>query len=84
MRLDKLSSALDRDRKNTQLVAKRWQAYLERLGQHQQQSIKDPQLEHYRWMLEEFRVSLFAQQLGTAITISEKRLDRQWKKVQAN
>jgi ATP-dependent helicase HrpA len=32
---------------------------------------------HYRWMLEEYRVSLFAQELGTAIAVSPKRLDRQ-------
>ena len=36
----------------------------------------------YRWMLEEWRVSLFAQELGTSIPVSEKRLDKQWKKVQ--
>ncbi len=35
----------------------------------------------YRWMLEEYRVSLFAQQLGTSIKISPQRLDKQWAKV---
>ena len=38
----------------------------------------DPQrealLEEARWMVEELRVSLFAQRLGTAYPISEKRL----------
>ena len=38
-------------------------------------------LETYRWMLEEYRVSLFAQQLGTSIKISPQRLDKQWGKV---
>ena len=32
----------------------------------------------YRWMLEEFRVSLFAQQLGTRQAVSEKRLKARW------
>ncbi|MEO1498166.1 MAG: ATP-dependent RNA helicase HrpA [Planctomycetota bacterium] len=32
----------------------------------------------YRWMLEEFRVSVFAQQLGASIKVSAKRLDEQW------
>ncbi len=36
----------------------------------------------YRWMLEEWRVSLFAQELGTSIPVSDKRLDKQWKKAQ--
>ncbi|SEA18665.1 ATP-dependent helicase HrpA [Thiothrix caldifontis] len=38
-------------------------------------------LNEYRWMLEEFRVSLFAQELGTARPVSAKRLDELWKKV---
>lgn len=38
-----------------------------------------PELELLRWMLEEFRVSLFAQELGTAIPVSEKRLRQQIK-----
>jgi ATP-dependent helicase HrpA len=34
-------------------------------------------LDEFRWMLEEFRVSLFAQELGTLFPVSAKRLDRQ-------
>lgn len=33
-------------------------------------------LAEYRWMIEEYRVSLFAQQLGTRFSISPKRLDK--------
>jgi ATP-dependent helicase HrpA len=32
-------------------------------------------------MLEEFRISLFAQQLGTKMPVSAKRLDEQWQRV---
>jgi len=32
----------------------------------------------YRWMLEEFRISLFAQELKTSIPVSAKRLSDQW------
>jgi ATP-dependent helicase HrpA len=35
------------------------------------------QLEVFRWMVEEFKVSLFAQELGTAQPVSAKRLDEQ-------
>ena len=35
----------------------------------------------YRWLLEEFRVSLFAQNLGTAVPVSAKRLEEQWRRV---
>jgi ATP-dependent helicase HrpA len=37
--------------------------------------------EDYRWMVEEFRVSLFAQQLGTAERVSHARLEAQWQRV---
>ncbi len=33
-------------------------------------------LQEFRWMIEEFRVSLFAQQLGTRVPVSEKRLSK--------
>ncbi len=38
-------------------------------------------LEEFRWMLEEFKVSLFAPELGTAVPISGKRLDKFLKKL---
>jgi len=38
--------------------------------------------EGYRWMVEEFRVSLFAQQLGTAGKVSHARLEEHWARVQ--
>ncbi len=48
---------------------------------HLAQGIVDSELELYRWMIEEYRVSLFAQQLGTSMTVSPQRLDKQWRKV---
>jgi ATP-dependent helicase HrpA len=38
-------------------------------------------LDEFRWLLEEFRVSLFAQQLGTRTPVSEKRLRKFWESV---
>ncbi|QDU80794.1 ATP-dependent RNA helicase HrpB [Polystyrenella longa] len=43
--------------------------------------IDDPEFILYRWMIEELRVSIFAQPLGTSQTVSIKRLEKQWKKV---
>ncbi|MGZ8225223.1 MAG: ATP-dependent RNA helicase HrpA [Methylococcaceae bacterium] len=37
-----------------------------------------PEQDIYRWMLEEFRVSLYAQQLKTAYPISAKRMEKAW------
>src|SRR4051812_28295594 len=58
-----------------------WQGYLERSKRHREQHMHDPELEVYRWMIEELRVSLFAQELKTSIPVSVKRLERQWDKV---
>jgi ATP-dependent helicase HrpA len=35
------------------------------------------QVAEFRWLVEEFKVSLFAQELGTAVPVSAKRLDQQ-------
>jgi ATP-dependent helicase HrpA len=34
-------------------------------------------IEEFRWMVEEFKVSVFAQEVGTAMPVSAKRLDQQ-------
>ena len=38
-------------------------------------------LSQYRWLLEEYRVSLFAQELGTAEKVSAGRLDKLWESI---
>ena len=38
----------------------------------------DPRLDEFAWMLQELRVSLFAQQLRTPMPVSVKRLERVW------
>ena len=70
-----------RDRQGFDEFLPRWEAYAERARQHEAQGIFDPELVQYRWMLEEFRVSLFAQKLGTSVPVSGKRLDQQWSKI---
>ena len=81
-RLDRLSSgSLLRDQEHSDDLQARWHGYLAQSEHDRQQGIYDPELTTYRWMLEEYRVSLFAQKLGTAMPISAKRLDRLWEKV---
>ncbi|MGH8508528.1 MAG: DUF3418 domain-containing protein, partial [Gammaproteobacteria bacterium] len=43
-----------------------------------------PEFIRYRWLVEEYRVSLFAQDLGTACPVSQARLNAQWNRVQAS
>ena len=80
-RLENLPTALPRDFERFQDFQPRWQLYLEQARQHEGQSLFDPELLRLRWMLEEYRVSLFAQKLGTAIPVSPKRLEQQWAKL---
>ncbi|MDX1519495.1 MAG: DUF3418 domain-containing protein, partial [Gammaproteobacteria bacterium] len=40
-----------------------------------------PEVEHLRWMIQEYRVSLFAQELKTHIPVSAKRLEKQIEKI---
>ena len=40
-----------------------------------------PEEIEFRWMVEEFRVSLFAQELGTSVSVSAKRLEKLWAKI---
>ncbi|MBS7663381.1 ATP-dependent RNA helicase HrpA [Pseudomonas lalucatii] len=82
-RLDKIGAQVQRDRVWSGELAGYWEQYQARLGKHRQEGKRDPQLIQYRWMLEEYRVSLFAQQLGTKMAVSDKRLSKQWSAVEA-
>ncbi|MGV3654973.1 MAG: DUF3418 domain-containing protein, partial [Noviherbaspirillum sp.] len=42
----------------------------------------DPKMVEYRWLLEELRVSLFAQELRTPMPVSLKRLQKVWEAMQ--
>ena len=57
--------------------------YLSRLEKHRREGLRDPELMTYRWMIEELRISLFAQELKTPVPISVPRVERQWEKVRA-
>ncbi|WP_271195722.1 ATP-dependent RNA helicase HrpA [Pseudomonas turukhanskensis] len=82
-RFDKLGAQLQKDRVWSGELAGLWAQYQARADKHVQEGKRDPQLVLYRWMLEEYRVSLFAQQLGTKMAVSDKRLNKQWSAVEA-
>lgn len=81
-RFDKIGAQLQRDRVWSGELGGYWEQYQARLNKHQQEGKRDPQLALYRWMLEEYRVSLWAQQLGTKVPVSDKRLNKQWSQVE--
>ena len=76
LRLDKLRTDPARDlAKRTELKPidqRYWRLVAERKG------IMDERSREYRWLLEELRVSFFAQELRTPQPVSVKRLDKAW------
>jgi ATP-dependent helicase HrpA len=77
-RLEKLAAWPDRDEQHTRELSRWWQQWLQRTDKNRKAGLTDPALEEFRWMLEEQRVSLFAQELKTPYPISYKRLDKAW------
>ncbi|MDO9601494.1 MAG: DUF3418 domain-containing protein, partial [Rhodocyclaceae bacterium] len=78
LRLDKAKNDVARD---ARLMAD-WQALAQAWARERsalrKASVSDPFLEEYRWLLEELRVALFAQELRTPSPVSVKRLQKMW------
>ncbi|MEM5535976.1 ATP-dependent RNA helicase HrpA [Neptuniibacter pectenicola] len=81
LRLEKFRRNLRQECLLSDQLEKMYSQYQARYKRNVDQGIYDPELDLYRWLIEEYRVSLFAQQLGTQNTVSEKRLKQQWSKV---
>ncbi len=72
-RLERLPQQLKKDR-SLQLE---WQRTAERVEKRLSQlSSSDPRRGEVQWWLQEFRISLFAQQVGTMMPVSAKRIDK--------
>jgi len=76
MRLDKWRADPARDASKLAELRPLEQRYLRRVIDQKGQS--DARLDEYRWLLEELRVSFFAQELRTPQPISTKRMDKAW------
>ena len=76
MRLDKQRADPARDAQRLAelrpIESRYWRHLAERKG------VADARLDEYRWLLEELRVSLFAQELRTPQPVSVKRLEKVW------
>lgn len=80
LRIDKLKADPARDARQA--------AELQPLAQHyprsvaQRGGVADARLAEFRWLLEELRISLFAQELRTPMPVSVKRLYKVWESMQ--
>nr|WP_315262634.1 ATP-dependent RNA helicase HrpA [uncultured Limnohabitans sp.] len=79
LRLDKLRADAARDATKLAelkpLDQKYWRLVAERKG------VTDARMQEFRWLLEELRVSFFAQELRTPQPVSVKRLDKAWQQL---
>jgi ATP-dependent helicase HrpA len=79
LRLDKWRADPDRDAQRLaelRPLEQRWQRRVADL-----KGTADARLDEYRWLLEELRVSFFAQELRTPQPVSVKRLDKAWQQL---
>ena len=79
LRIEKQPANPDRDGKYAASVGAIWQKWQDKVNSLNQANLDIPQaLQDYRWLIEELRVSLFAQELKTPFPVSIKRLDKIW------
>jgi ATP-dependent helicase HrpA len=79
LRIEKHPANPERDGKNAGSVGLLWQKWQDKVNALNQAHLDIPQaLQDYRWLIEELRVSLFAQELKTPFPISIKRLEKTW------
>lgn len=79
LRIEKHPANPDRDGKNAGSVGVLWQQWQDKVNALHQANQDIPQhMQEFRWLIEELRVSLFAQELKTPFPVSTKRLEKTW------
>ena len=81
VRWQRLQGKIDRDQQLIEELSLLWEQYQNRVHKHQKEGVLDANLEQWRWALEEYRVSLFAQGVKTPYPVSYKRLQKMWQNV---
>jgi ATP-dependent helicase HrpA len=78
LRLEKLRADPARDARLAAEVAGLEQRYLRELSSRARHGGETAEMTQFGWLLEELRVSLFAQELKTPVPVSVKRLSKLW------
>jgi len=81
LRIEKQPSNPDRDGKHAASVGLLWQKWQSEMVKQAKVDNISPELQNFRWMIEELRVSLFAQELKTPFPVSTKRLEKAWSQI---
>jgi ATP-dependent helicase HrpA len=81
LRLDKAKNDPQRDKLNQLQMTPLWDQYEKKIQEGVTPFLMNSELQEYRWLLEELRISLFAQELKTAQPVSVKRLEKKWRQM---
>jgi ATP-dependent RNA helicase HrpA len=85
LRLEKVAGQIQKDKIWMTELDEFWQKWQQQLDKQGPALVAaNDELQQFRWMLEEYRVSLFAQNLKTQMPVSAKRLGKQWQSAQGN
>jgi ATP-dependent helicase HrpA len=78
LRIEKQPNNPDRDGKHAASIGQLWDKWQAEMDKQRKLDNISPELQNFRWLIEELRVSLFAQELKTPFPVSVKRLDKIW------
>jgi ATP-dependent helicase HrpA len=78
LRIEKQASNPERDGKHAGSIGVLWQKWASEMEQQRKLDNISSSLQDFRWLIEELRVSLFAQELKTPFPVSIKRLEKAW------
>ncbi|MFC3852870.1 ATP-dependent RNA helicase HrpA [Salinispirillum marinum] len=81
VRLNRSSGVSPREQMYIDELNSFWERYASKAEKLRKEQRSSPELEAYRWAIEEYRVSLFAQTLGAKGAVSAKRLEKQWEAI---
>ncbi|WP_437479374.1 ATP-dependent RNA helicase HrpA [Sorangium sp. So ce1014] len=81
IRLERLPNGPQKDQAKAAQVLPFWQDYLKHQQALREKGVPAEELESFRWLIEELRVSLFAPELKAAVPVSTQRLSEQWKRL---
>ena len=79
VRLERLPNGPQKDQSKAEQVLPFWKDWLERRNDLRARGVPEEDIESFRWLIEELRVSVFAPEIRAAVPVSAQRLTEQWK-----
>jgi ATP-dependent helicase HrpA len=79
VRLERLPNGPQKDQAKAAQVLPFWNDWLKYHAGLRARGVPHEDLESFRWLVEEYRVSLFAPEVRTSVAVSAQRLTEQWK-----